>query len=649
MELKYVWIKEYKNIHQIGFNFEYSGGEAFEFNNGELNILEKTTGPKGFFRDNISGVTAIVGKNGSGKTNLTEFINYNLAHATNGGLSTYGIGKGMLVVDLWIFVQKDIEIKNKKTLRGLGYKIITFENAPLDTGQGELRWHKMEENKYIYYNPTFDLRGVSVDDNLVNISTTMLAYNDSWNSKKLYPYALKGRNEINQLNAFELMEKERICDFTLDFENAAAYIDFLPKAIQLKVDRAKNNHFLIKKHYYGEDLNNEHKAAVSKLQDELDNLESFMLHYYQFEHYFIYQPKNSVTRYYKIPITEQKIFFFNLLFIKIFQGLLSKEIVFPKDYARRFLYEPEDIGDKTWLLHDRLMVLRDLVSNLIETADWMDFEFPLTDEQYAEIGSKEDNIYKYLGAVEYSLEGKNKGLLNRVLEEMDSLHGNHRILSYEPLGELSSGQKHLLTLFSRFFWAKRKIVEKETGDAGIQGRNIVIFIDEGEVALHPEWQRAFFDKVTGFLSELFQGRNIQLLITTHSPFVLSDIPKDNVIFLERDEQGHCKISRMDRENTLGANIYSLLADSFFMQNTIGSFAEEKMRWALRILKSGHSDYPREVKDEILYLVASIGEPVVRQQFEILYDKAFGNNEIDALQQRIRELEGQLRKREDDTA
>ncbi len=83
----------------------------------------------------------------SGKTNLTEFINYNLAHATNGGLSTYGVGKVMLVVDRWIFVQKDIEIKNKRNFRNLGYKIITFKNAPLDSGQGELQWHRMEENK----------------------------------------------------------------------------------------------------------------------------------------------------------------------------------------------------------------------------------------------------------------------------------------------------------------------------------------------------------------------------------------------------------------------------------------------------------------------------------------------------------------------
>ncbi len=62
MEFKYIWIKEYKKIHQTGFNFEYCGGEGFEFNNGELNIFEKSNGQKGFFRDNITGVKANVGR-----------------------------------------------------------------------------------------------------------------------------------------------------------------------------------------------------------------------------------------------------------------------------------------------------------------------------------------------------------------------------------------------------------------------------------------------------------------------------------------------------------------------------------------------------------------------------------------------------------
>jgi predicted ATP-binding protein involved in virulence len=205
------------------------------------------------------------------------------------------------------------------------------------------------------------------------------------------------------------------------------------------------------------------------------------------------------------------------------------------------------------------------------------------------------------------------------------------------MGELSSGQTHLLTFFSRFFWAKYKIEESEKADYGINGDTIVIFIDEGEVALHPEWQRRYFSRVTSYLSELFHDRNIQLLITTHSPFVLSDIPKENVLFLERDGEGYCKVSPLVHEETFGGNIYNLLSDSFFMDNTLGKFAEDKIRWAMKSL-SPDTEIIQETKEEIRYIIDRIGEPIMKEQLEHMFKVKFEGDEMEILRARIRELE-----------
>lgn len=146
MELKFIWIEEYKNIKNTGFNFNHSIDEEFQFINNEIIIIPKfKTNPPKFFKENISSVTAIVGKNGSGKTNLGEFINFNLAHVTNGSLSTYFNGyNGILIIDKFVFYQESIEIKNLDELKSVGYEIYDYKNAPLDNNGGR-QWAEMSK------------------------------------------------------------------------------------------------------------------------------------------------------------------------------------------------------------------------------------------------------------------------------------------------------------------------------------------------------------------------------------------------------------------------------------------------------------------------------------------------------------------------
>ena len=77
MELVYLWVEEYKNIHKQGFNFSPRFRCEYDEEKNELEIIDKDeTGefyPKNFFGDNIN-VTAIVGENGSGKSSIGEYL-----------------------------------------------------------------------------------------------------------------------------------------------------------------------------------------------------------------------------------------------------------------------------------------------------------------------------------------------------------------------------------------------------------------------------------------------------------------------------------------------------------------------------------------------------------------------------------------------
>ncbi|KAF2508371.1 AAA family ATPase [Flavobacterium zhairuonense] len=648
MELKFVWIKEYKNIINTGFNFNHSVDQEFRFENNELIISILPKSFKNFFKENVSNVTAIVGKNGSGKTNLTEFINYNLAHATNGRLSTYIKSNGLIILDDWIFVQNEIEIKNSDFLEDIGYKILKYDNAPLDDNQVELSWYEMARNKYIYYNPTFDLRGIPVTDNLINISTTMLVYSDYENSEKLFSYVVDKDSKINQLDAYSSMEKNRIYDFILNYESVSKYIEFLPEKIEFKIDTIENNYLLNKIYFDSKELEDGINEEIKNLQTELNYQETYQIDNYDYQQYFVRAKEQSVIKYYKIPITEQKAIFFRLLFVNIFQILLNKKILFPRGYFYAFLYEElQNENFEDFDIQSDILELKEKVKNVINNSKWIDFEVPIPDSD-----SKKSNIYRYLGSLIISFPD-NKEIIKEMTVLMDKLLDNTRIFTCESLNEFSSGQKHLLTLYSRFFWTKKEIDKSETKPYGIEGESIVIFVDEGEVALHPEWQRTFFKNMIDYLSDLFVNKKIQLILTTHSPFVLSDIPKNNVLFLDKDENNNTIISNIEREETFGANIHELLSDSFFLnQGFMGEFAKSKILDLINYLTFNDkvSEDENNIKpkqkwseDIALKVINVVGEQVIRDRLLNLFDKKFTFKSKDSIIARMEELQNELKK------
>ena len=66
-----------------------------------------------------------------------------------------------------------------------------------------------------------------------------------------------------------------------------------------------------------------------------------------------------------------------------------------------------------------------------------------------------------------------------------------------------------------------------------------------------------------------------MLITTHSPFLLSDSPPEQVLIFEKSDGHTVRVSRPDY-NTLGASINKITLKTFGKKETIGGFAQQKM-------------------------------------------------------------------------
>lgn len=125
---------------------------------------------------------------------------------------------------------------------------------------------------------------------------------------------------------------------------------------------------------------------------------------------------------------------------------------------------------------------------------------------------------------------------------------------------LSSGEK---TMISYFVNLSNGITEFKD----FKNKTFIILIDEVELHLHPEWQRNFIEYMNKFFRENKQNIKFQFIIATHSPFVLSDIVEEQIIFINQDEK------KSNEHNTFGANIYDIFEKGFFLENSIGRCSE----------------------------------------------------------------------------
>lgn len=226
--------------------------------------------------------------------------------------------------------------------------------------------------------------------------------------------------------------------------------------------------------------------------------------------------------------------------------------------------------------------------------------------------------------------------VQRLIDELVRLHSLTEIfspfLTFDILPKMSSGEMAFMSMFARLY----RFVGKKTKP----GDNVMIFLDEAETTLHPEWQRRIVGYFIRFLEAFIPHRHYQLVFASHSPALLSDIPAGNCCFLNivnAEENGirkkyaqSCAFrSSEESRNTFGANIYDLFRNAFFMDNgSIGEFSSMVIRrqlkriaaQALRCDKKNAEGITNVPDDEDKLTQTLIGDRVLIRYFNVLKEQ-----------------------------
>lgn len=192
--------------------------------------------------------------------------------------------------------------------------------------------------------------------------------------------------------------------------------------------------------------------------------------------------------------------------------------------------------------------------------------------------------------------------------------------------QLSSGEKqNIYSLNSIIYHLKNidsvhKNKTKNLENGIVEYDTINLIFDEIELYYHPEFQKNIISDLLTFIKRANYKyiTNINMLFLTHSPFVLSDIPIQNVLLLNVNSKSGKTTQVKKNSQTFGANIHDLLADSFFLNDTlIGKHADKKITSLIKSIGEGKKS------QEDTKLLNMIGDTFLKssiQQFEIEHDK-----------------------------
>lgn len=611
MQFVFIWVKKYRNYVGQGFNF--GGPLRFHFDE-ELKKMFVLSSPyhiEDFFvpsviegtessASKISNVTAIIGENGTGKSSLLEYIiglfnsKENRVESESEHLIVFRTQQEQYVV--YHSQSTQFELINP-------LKVVVLKQPLTDLNQELLPLP-------VYFSNIFDARQMPDCLKLIDISTNRLV-EDYFESE-----------EQKGLSGYHMEETERQLRFIKSrIDQHADKIPFkLPEKITVFVNEPEG--FLASEdrnqasQHFGNYIRNCKKELTSfydeyqipkKLQYKLAS--SVLDHLLQERRFFrqqdILDKLNVVALKVESHLSNQKD-----MKVEGHELLITKLELIVK-HSKKMLNPSNNLMYR--LLNNSYKLLK-LTSemNIDVLEQERTFELPVTDE---------------------------KKTLERLI---NYYHLSIRFDSYLQFKwpGLSSGELAMLNLYTRFYRI-RNSVNRWGGS-----QSVLVLIDEGEAMFHPQWQKQFVSILVTFFFDVFQDKNVQIVLTSNSPFIASDLPKTNVIFLKNANGKTVSINELDDQNqTFAANIHTLLAHSFFLQDgLIGTFARQKINEVIDLLVNQGREEVMERKREIEAIISIIGEPLIKKKLIQLLQEKLALHGL-SIEERVAALEERLSQQE----
>lgn len=134
--------------------------------------------------------------------------------------------------------------------------------------------------------------------------------------------------------------------------------------------------------------------------------------------------------------------------------------------------------------------------------------------------------------------------------------------------------------------------------------NSLFLLDEPETHFNPDWRAKFISTLKDCLNQSKKEVMRELLITSHSPFIISDSHEENVLVFKKDFETREVTVNRPGFNTFGASVNQITIDIFERADTIGDLANSEIsKYEYRYLQGENPD------DLIIEINKTLGDSV----------------------------------------
>lgn len=652
MKLEYIWIEEYKNLKNAEFNFSEDYDIKFDKTSEKLTIRENKINV--FWGQNINSVNAIIGNNGSGKTTLFEFISKyiygNLKKTTDNELhcdEKYNVrfvvsdvsqdeqNKNIFHCNL---MKSSIDSRHKESVE---YIYVDFSRISSIISKNNGALFYLDNNTY---KEKFELLpsedGVHMVNCFSNNCSVTRVRDKNIHINQDFNNLFVLRNDLFGENTF-FGENEMLESFSLDSIGVKPKSKYGANEFTIELGALSFEEEL-------SDLFKEHNDVLlvsTKVEKPYGppkrkdlNKVSFENRSYIVEYNEEIDVFGLVARaYIKLSINE----FFTREFNMIERSLLNRSFAILNHHLRQSILSGAvtRVGRGLSLLGNLKDNREASLAKILECVKSVFLELKV-DTSYSSVVPNTEVYVDIAGKIKIDHNGRYmlrdseikfiynaNNVMSGIATEFSEIFDFIELDKNGTEINISTGERYVRSLFASIHGVVKYSDFKY----------ITIYIDEADEALHPLWSKNFIKTIIDFVNMVSNGVKVNIVLTSHSPLLLSDIPARNVAFIKEGAT-----SKLESES-FGQNIHTLYADVFGIKDgLIGEFAKQKINDTIKWLNK--KEDKEDVGKNHINLINTIGEPVIKNKLLRMYDKKLDSNHLSNYQNsdefKIKKLESE---------